>query len=210
MGFILYDLFFKEKTIDKFQNSELEFSIFNVEARADLVKKSEDLALLLGFQKMAFVNSPIKESVHSEKIPAHVQLVCALHACDTATDDAIDFALAKQAEYLVLIPCCQAEVSRSLNQAKTDLKNTSQYEIFRHALHSREFGSHLTNVLRCLRLESEGYKVTVTEFTGLEHSLKNELIIAKKIEKPRERLKKKIKDLLLDFGLENLEKRFGI
>lgn len=206
LGFILYDLFFKNKT----QNKDLEFSIFNVEARAELVKKSEDLALSLGFQNMAFVNASIKESVNSEKIPAQIQLVCALHACDTATDDAIDFALAKNAEYLVLIPCCQAEVSRSLNQAKAELKTTSQYEIFRHALHSREFGSHLTNVLRCLRLESQGYKVTVTEFTGLEHSLKNELIIAKKIEKPRERFKKKIKDLLVDFGLENLENRFGI
>jgi hypothetical protein len=181
-----------------------------VEARTELVKKSEELAALLGFQKMLFVNSPIKESVQSELIPSQVQLVCALHACDTATDDAIDFALAKNADFLVLIPCCQAEVSRSLNQAKAEMKDTSQYQIFRHPLHSREFGSHLTNVLRCLRLESEGYKVTVTEFTGLEHSLKNELIIAKKIEKPRERFKRKIKDLLLDFGLEKLEKRFGI
>ena len=88
LGFILYDLFFKNKTSSK----DLDFSIFNVESRADLVKKSEDLAMLLGFQKMAFVNLPIKESVHAEKIPAQVQLVCALHACDTATDDAIDFA----------------------------------------------------------------------------------------------------------------------
>lgn len=203
LGFILYDLFFKNL-------NNAEFGVYNVEARAELVKKSEDLAKLLDFKKMFFVNSAIKESVTNEKIPASVQLVCALHACDTATDDAIDFALAKNAEYLVLIPCCQAEVSRHLNQAKGDLKMTSQYEIFRHALHSREFGSHLTNVLRCLRLESEGYKVTVTEFTGLEHSLKNELIIAKKIEKPRERFKKKIQDLLYDFGLEELSGRFGI
>jgi hypothetical protein len=97
-----------------------------------------------------------------------------------------------------------------LNQAKSNLKNTSQYEIFRHPLHTREFGSHLTNVLRCLRLESEGYKVTVTEFTAQEHSLKNELIIAKKIESPRQRHKTKIESLLTDFGIKDLGPRFGL
>jgi len=51
-------------------------------------------------------------------------------------------------------------------------------EIWRHPIHTREFGSHLTNVLRCLQLESHGYQVTVTELVGWEHSLKNELIIA--------------------------------
>ena len=205
LGFILYDLFFKNLVSENKQ-----ISVLNVESRPDLVKKSQDLALLLGFEKMGFIESTIKESVSAKGIPEKIQLVSALHACDTATDDAIDFALAKNADYVVLIPCCQAEVSRALNQAKAEMKTTSQYEIFRHPLHSREFGSHLTNVLRCLRLESEGYKVTVTEFTGLEHSLKNELIIAKKIEKPRERFKKKINDLLIDFGIEDLKGRFGV
>ena len=203
LGFILYDLFFKNL---KFEKNKM--SVLNVESRPELVKKSQDLALLLGFDQMGFIPTTIKDSIAAKGVPEKVNLVSALHACDTATDDAIDFALAKNADYLVLIPCCQAEVSRSLNQAKGDMKTTSQYEIFRHPLHSREFGSHLTNVLRCLRLESEGYKVTVTEFTGLEHSLKNELIIAKKIEKPRERFKKKINDLLVDFGIENLNHRF--
>lgn len=203
LGFILYDLFFKNL---KFEKNKM--SVLNVESRPELVKKSQDLALLLGFDHMGFIPTTIKDSIKAKGVPDKINLVSALHACDTATDDAIDFALAKNADYLVLIPCCQAEVSRHLNQAKGDLKTTSQYEIFRHPLHSREFGSHLTNVLRCLRLESEGFKVTVTEFTGLEHSLKNELIIAKKIEKPRERFKKKINDLLIDFGLQDLNERF--
>lgn len=201
LGFILYDLFFKNLKLEK-------MSVLSVESRPELVKKSQELAMLLGFDKMGFIPTTIKDSITAQGVPPKVNLVSALHACDTATDDAIDFALAKNADHLVLVPCCQAEVSRQLNLAKTELKNTTQYEIFRHPLHSREFGSHLTNVLRCLRLESEGYKVTVTEFTGLEHSLKNELIIAKKIEKPRDRFKKKIGELLIDFGIEDLKPRF--
>lgn len=52
-------------------------------------------------------------------------------------------------------------------------------ELWRHPLHTREFGSHLTNVLRCLYLQAQGYSVSVTELTGWEHSLKNELICAR-------------------------------
>ncbi len=82
-------------------------------------------------------------------------------------------------------------------------------EVFRHSLHTREFGSHLTNVLRCLQLEAFGYQVTVTELVGFEHSMKNELILAKKIEKPRPRYVKKLNELLDQFGLrESLEERF--
>ena len=51
--------------------------------------------------------------------------------------------------------------------------------MWRHPIHTREFGSHLTNVLRCLQLEARGYQLTVTELVGWEHSMKNELIIAK-------------------------------
>jgi hypothetical protein len=81
-------------------------------------------------------------------------------------------------------------------------------EVFRHPIHTREFGSHLTNVLRCLLLESYGYQVTVTELVGLEHSMKNELIIAKKIENKRPRAADRLQKLLTEFGLEDLQTRF--
>ena len=81
---------------------------------------------------------------------------------------------------MVLVPCCQAEVARTLNAGKAlSLNRTPLAELWRHPLHTREMGSQITNVLRCLYLEASGYQVTVTELVGWEHSLKNELIIAK-------------------------------
>ena len=74
-----------------------------------------------------------------------------------------------------MIPCCQAEVSKSLRSEKSDQLKYTLSELWRHPIHTREFGSHLTNVLRCLLLEGMGYKVTVTELVGWEHSMKNEL-----------------------------------
>jgi hypothetical protein len=60
-------------------------------------------------------------------------------------------------------------------------------EIWRHPIHTREFGSQVTNVLRCLQLEAHGYQVTVTELVGWEHSMKNELIVATYKNLPRKR-----------------------
>jgi len=86
-------------------------------------------------------------------------------------------------------------------------------ELWRHPIHTREFGSQVTNVLRCLRLEASGYDVTVTELVGWEHSMKNELIIAKKTatgsSKKAQLAAQKLTDLLQSFGLEALAPRFA-
>ena len=79
-----------------------------------------------------------------------------------------------------------------------------------HALHTREFGSHLTNVLRCLQLEAHGYQVTVTELVGWEHSLKNELILARKVGPPRAHARQRLLQVLEQFNLPPLQQRFGV
>jgi hypothetical protein len=73
--------------------------------------------------------------------------------------------------------------------------------LFEHPWHRREFGSHLTNVIRALVLESEGYRVTVTELTGWEHSLKNELILAKKVRASSREAREKLDALLAATGV---------
>ena len=94
----------------------------------------------------------------------------ALHACNTATDDAIRFALTRNARHIVLVPCCQAEVAAAMRAKKSEsLSKTPLAELWRHPIHTRELGSHLTNVLRCLLLESHGYDVTVTEPVSYTH-----------------------------------------
>ncbi len=200
LGFIIYDLFYK---------AILEGQIYCIETRDELIKKSLELQTKLGFERMSFLNVSVADSTTSDKIPEKVDIVTALHACDTATDDAIDFALAKNAKHLVLVPCCQAEVAKHLRENKSKHLASPLAEIWRHPIHTREFGSHITNVLRCLRLEAHGYKVTATELVGFEHSMKNELIVATKIENPRKRQADRLKWILEELHLTELEKRFS-
>jgi len=201
LGFILYDLFFKV------QNGA--HRIFGIETRDELVEKSRSLADRLNFPGMTFLNLSVADSITSAAMPETIDMVTALHACDTATDDAIRFALRKQARYIVLVPCCQAEVAAALRQNKgVSLKKNILTEIWRHPIHTREFGSHLTNVLRCLQLEAHGYHVNVTELVGWEHSMKNELIIASYRDLPRKRPAERLNELIDMLGLEDLNHRF--
>ena len=198
LGFILYDLFFK---------SLGKGEIYGIETRGDLVVASQALAQCLGFDRMHFLNTSVADSANSHALPERFDFVTALHACDTATDDAIDFGLEKNARYMVLVPCCQAELAANLRQNKVfDLKRTPLAELWRHPLHTREIGSQLTNVLRCLYLEAMGFQVTVTELVGWEHSMKNELIIAKYTGQKKQSAADRLKALLTEFGLEALLK----
>ena len=201
LGFILYDLFFK--------SLEGAAHIYGIETREELVQKSTALAQRLGFPGMSFLNLSVADSTDSTALPAAIDVVTALHASDTATDDAIQFALKKQAKLIVLVPCCQAEVASVLNRNKgKSLGRTSLTELWRHPLHTREFGSQVTNVLRCLQLEAHGYQVSVTELVGWEHSLKNELIIARYKDLPRKRPSERLQEVLQSLGLEEMQERF--
>jgi hypothetical protein len=205
LGFILYDLFFKAKAVGH---------VVGVETRAELVEKSKALALRLGFDRMGFLATTVQQALNHPELPAQIDVVTALHACDTATDDAIAFGLARQARFMVLVPCCQAEVASVMRQHKAlSLSRTPLAELWRHPLHTREFGSQITNVLRCLQLEAHGYSVTVTELVGWEHSMKNELILARRGEAPRaqrERASERLGQILDELGLQPLTERFAV
>jgi len=201
LGFILYDLFFRALND--------ESHIYGIEAREELVNKSRNLAAKLNFPGMSFQHLSAAESIASDRLPEKIDVVTALHACDTATDDAIHFGLKKQAQFMVLVPCCQAEVAAVLRKNKGQaLARSALTELWRHPLHTREFGSHVTNVLRCLQLEAHGYHVNVTELVGWEHSMKNELIIASYKNMPRQRQAERLNEVLETLGLEELRERF--
>ena len=201
LGFILYDLFFKERAPDS--------TVWGIETRDELVTRSRELAARLGFGGMRFLNLSVADSIVSPELPERIDIVTALHACNTATDDAIRFALAKRAQFIVLVPCCQAEVAATLRKHKATSLASALGEVWRHPIHTREFGSHLTNVLRCLQLQAHGYDVTVTELTGWEHSMKNELIIAVQKGLPTRKPAERLTELLTTFGLEELRERFS-
>ncbi|MBC3874633.1 class I SAM-dependent methyltransferase [Undibacterium flavidum] len=203
LGFILYDLFFKDLGKDNTS------CIYGIETRDELVAKSRELAERLDFGGMQFLNLSVAESSHSTALPEQIDIVTALHACNTATDDAIDFALKKKAKFMVLVPCCQAEVAAELRKSKGEaVKNNPLSEMWRHPIHTREFGSQITNVLRCLQLESHGYQVRVTELVGWEHSMKNELIVAEYKGGRNNKSAQRLTEILNSTGLTNLQPRF--
>jgi hypothetical protein len=184
LGFVLYDLILGPAGRGR---------VVGVEARADLVEKSRALASESAFERMDFISSPIADAV----LPGgRADMVTALHACDTATDDAIRFALRNQAKMIALVPCCQAEVARLLKESDRPLR-----QLWRHPIQRREFGAHVTNVIRGLFLESHGYSVRVTELTGLEHSMKNELIVAERHQRSNPKAQRDLDQLIEQIGV---------
>jgi Methyltransferase domain len=184
LGFVLFDLFFRK---------EGRGIVYGVEARHDLIETSKAIAAASGFDRMHFVESAIRDAV---LLDGKADIVTALHACDTATDEAILFALKHDAKFIALVPCCQAELASELEGSKKP-----ERQLWRHPIQRREFGAHLTNVLRGLFLEAHGYKVRVTELTGLEHSLKNEFIFAERHQRANATAKAEYERLTAQFGV---------
>ncbi|HVW73237.1 MAG TPA: SAM-dependent methyltransferase [Rhizomicrobium sp.] len=182
LGFILYDLYFAPARRGQ---------VIAVEARPDLIRTAQKIADESGFERMRFIEGAIADS----EVGA-VDIVTALHACDTATDEAILFALRHETKFVALVPCCQAEVARELEGRKGALE-----QLWRHPIQRREFGAHLTNVLRGLYLEAHGYKVRVTEFTGFEHTQKNEMIFAERHQRANPRARREFEKLAAEIGV---------
>src|SRR3954469_23881741 len=182
LGFILYDLYFAPAGRGQ---------VIAVEARPELIETAKKIAAESGFDRMRFVEGRIADS----EVGA-VDIVTALHACDTATDEAILFALKHEAKFVALVPCCQAELARALDDKKGSLA-----QLWRHPIQRREFGAHLTNVLRGLYLEAHGYKVRVTEFTGFEHTQKNEMLFAERHQRSNPRAKVEFEKLAAEVGV---------
>jgi hypothetical protein len=202
LGFMLHDLVLRPRGLGQ---------VYGVETRAELVERSRALATELGFDRMHFLATTVQEATTTTELPPQVDIVTALHACDTATDDAIAFGLAKGARFMALVPCCQAEVASVLRKHKAlSLSRTPLAEIWRHPLHTREFGSQITNVLRCLQLEAHGYQVTVTELVGWEHAMKNELILARRMGGPKRSARERLQQVLQDLNLQELSDRFAV
>lgn len=191
LGFMLYDLFLREHP---------DMKLWAIESRAELVQSCREIASRSGFDRIGFVQGAIVDSLQAKELPETIDAVTALHACDTATDEAIAFALAKNAKVIALVPCCQAEVARLLGELPARGRE-GLAPLWSHGIHRREFGSHLTNVIRALFLESKGYKVRVTELIGWEHSMKNEFILATRIQRSNPRAEGELKALLANFPL---------
>jgi hypothetical protein len=204
LGFLLYEL-----VLGPAGRGEL----LCVEARPALTAGGADRAARFAHERLRFVTGRISEVMTPEPHPSFleggVQVVTALHACDTATDDALAFGIERGAEHIAVVPCCQAEVARQL--ADVGPRDELDGALIDHPLHRRELGSHLTNVIRALCLEAHGYRTTVTELVGWEHSLKNELILGRRIQRTNPVARRKLEALLARWRVSpTLVQRLGL
>jgi hypothetical protein len=171
-------------------------SLVAIEARPELSGQAAQRAARFGQDRFRVATGAIAEVA----LPHRPNVVTALHACDTATDDALALAIASSADHVAVVPCCQAEVARQLEAARPS--DPAIAALFAHPLHRRELGSHLTNVVRGLALAAHGYKVTVTELVGWEHSAKNELILGKRAHRYDAAARTQLCAVLDRFGIE--------
>ncbi|MEP2024874.1 MAG: SAM-dependent methyltransferase [Reichenbachiella sp.] len=161
LTFALYDFLQREKGLD--------VTITGIELRQELVDFCNDKAKKCGFEQLQFINQRI-EDYNNESI----DVLIALHACDTATDDALAKAIAANSDLIVCAPCCHKQVRQQV-KGKTQESPLLQYGIFQE----RHF-EMVTDTIRALILEQHGYQSKVFEFVSNEHTRKNIMLIGAK------------------------------
>jgi SAM-dependent methyltransferase len=141
-----------------------------VDKRGSLVESANAIAGQLGDNSIRFIQGKIND-VDVKPI----DILIALHACDTATDDAIYRGIKEECRWIVVSPCCQHELRPQIT-APAGLE-----PLFKHGIQVERMTETVTDTLRCLYLEAWGYRTRVQEFVGAEHTAKNLLIIASKV-----------------------------
>jgi len=155
---------------------QISVAVTGVETREDLTHLCNRVAGECGFEGLRFVCSPIAEY----PLP-QLDILVALHACDTATDDALFAGIRAGAQILLAAPCCQKEVRPQLDRAQPA---GPLADVLRHGLFAERHAEMATDALRALLLERAGYRVRVSEFVAAEHTAKNVMLIATKRREP--------------------------
>lgn len=198
LTFALYDYLTRTLHIDA--------TVTGVEMRDDLVAFCNDTARGCGMDNLSFVKGSIDGYVGKPNV------LIALHACDTATDDAIYQGIRADADLIVVAPCCHKQIRREMESAneKTDLDS-----IIRHGIFMERQAEMVTDSMRAMLLEYAGYKTKVFEFISDAHTPKNILIVASKANKSKadkEKSLQSFKDLKGFFGIgyHFLEKKMAL
>jgi hypothetical protein len=167
--------------------------ITGIEHRDDLVKKCNRIAEASSFDGLNFEKSNIVDY----KLPA-TEMLIALHACDTATDDAIFKGISAKAKYIIVAPCCHKQVRKSM-QPGPELQ-----PLLKHGIYLERQAELLTDGIRGLILEKHGYKIKSLEFISTEHTPKNVMIIAAKSDQnvDKDKISLRISELKRLFGID--------
>lgn len=171
---------------------KLNASVAGVEVRQDLIDKCNAIAKSSNFEKLNFELGYIGDYTLDK-----TDILIALHACDTATDDAIAKGMAANAELIICAPCCHKQIRKSMTESQ------GLDSVLQHGILKERQAEIVTDAIRALIMEANGYKTKVFEFISTEHTGKNLMIVGQK--------KKQVTDpqKYLD-EVEKLKKQFGI
>ena len=156
------------------QEAGLNPKIDGVETRADMVDLCNDAAKRCDYDNLSFHNVKAEDFVEG-----YYDAIVALHACDTATDDALFYGLKSKSKMIVCAPCCQHEVLKDLQQSEAKSR-----KFISHGLFLQKQADLITDNSRVMLLRSQGYQVDVIDFVPSEHTTKNTLIVATRKNKP--------------------------
>ena len=174
------------------QRLNLDVDIKGVEIRPDLVQKINEIIKADNLKGLEFVESSI-EAYHPDKL----DVLIALHACNTATDDAIASGIKAGAELIVCAPCCHKQI-------RQEMERSGRYDaITRYGIFLERQAVMITDTIRALILEYFGYKTQVMEFIEMEHTPKNVLLVGRKTKArvDREHIAEQIKSLKKQYGI---------
>jgi SAM-dependent methyltransferase len=185
----------------------LPAKVIGVEFRKDLVDLCNDIAKKSHFERLQFTEGSIEK--YDDK---NIDVLIALHACDTATDDAIFKGIIAQADLIVVAPCCHKQIRKEIEMNKP--KNELDF-LLKHGIFMERQAEMVTDGIRALILEYSGYSTKVLEFVSDSNTPKNVMIVAEKKSKTEEQKRailSKIKDTKKYFGIDfhHLEKRLGL
>lgn len=159
---------------DQLAQAGLNPKIDGVDTRSEMVDLCNEAAQTSGFENLAFHNIKAEDFVQG-----YYDAIIALHACDTATDDALFYGIRSKSKLIVCAPCCQHEVLVDLQKSETEAR-----KFISHGLFLQKQADLITDNSRVILLRSQGYQVDVIDFVSTEHTQKNTLITAIKKNKP--------------------------
>ena len=185
---------------DHFKNTRgIDVSITGVEARNELVELCNPIAQASEFDNLKFVTGTIDSYQVGD-----VDILIALHACNTATDDAIYQGIKAGADLIVVAPCCHQEIRPQITPPAM-LK-----DVLKHGVMLERVAETITDALRALLLEREGYAVKMLEFVPIEHTPKNNMLVGTRLAEPRNtaEISREIEDIKHFYGIteHHLEK----